>query len=197
MISPFDHPDVIAGQGTLGLEILDQRPDAGAIVVPLSGGGLAAGVAIAAKAQRPGIEVIGVSMERGSAMHASLAAGRIVGVREAPSLADALTGDIGAGNRFSFALCRRLLDRTLLVSESEIYRGMQTLYFEDDIICEAAAAVGVAALIARKLTDLQGPVVLVITGAHPDPAEHERMVRGGDARLGATVIKGQRYEETV
>ena len=196
-IHPFDDPQVIAGQGTLGLEILDEVPGAATIVLPLSGGGLAAGVALAAKALRPRIDVIGVSMEHGAAMHLSLTAGRIVSVHEAPSLADALTGDIGAENRFSFSLCRKLIDRTLVVREREIYRGMQGLYFEDGIVCEGAAAVGAAALIAGKLKGgFRSPAVLVITGAHPDPSEHGRVVHGGAVRLGSMLLEGQRYETT-
>ena len=192
-IHPFDDPLVIAGQGTVGLEILDERPDAATLVIPLSGGGLAGGVARAAKAVRPAVRVIGVSMENGAAMHASIAVGRVVAVHEVPSLADALTGEIGHGNRFSFALCRRLLDEVLLVSESEIYHAMQALFFEDGIACEGGAAVGVAALLSGRATGVKGPMVLVITGAHPDDGEHARILRGADVRLGSEVLPGRPY----
>src|SRR5690606_27505397 len=104
-ISPFDDPLVIAGQGTIGLELLEDRPDLAAILVPLSGGGLAAGVALAAKAIKPSIKVIGISMDRGAAMHDSVRAGRPVEVEEVPSLADSLGGGIGLDNRLSFPLC--------------------------------------------------------------------------------------------
>ena len=86
-IPPFDHPDVIARQGTIALELLEDRPDLAAIVVPLSGGGLISGIALAAKALKPGIRIIGVSMDRGAAMHDSLGAGKPVDVTEVASLA--------------------------------------------------------------------------------------------------------------
>ncbi len=192
-IHPFDDLRVIAGQGTVGLEILDQLPDVSGLVLPLSGGGLAAGVALAAKSARPEVAAVGVSMEQGAAMHESIEAGRIVEVEERSSLADALTGDIGLENRHSFELCRRWLDATRLVSEREIYRGMQCLYFEDGIVCEGGAAVGAAALLSGKLSGVSGPLVMVITGAHPDPSAHRRLVRGGDVRLGDTVLPGAPY----
>ena len=192
-IHPFDDPLVIAGQGTAGLEILDERPDAATLVIPLSGGGLAGGVALAAKAVQPAIRVIGVSMENGAAMHASISAGRIVEVNELPSLADALTGEIGHGNRFSFALCRRLLDDVLLVSEPEIYHAIQALSFEDGVSCEGGAAVGAAALLSGRATCARGPMVLIVTGTHPDPVEHARILRGAEVRLGAEFLPGQPY----
>ncbi len=122
-IPPFDHPAVVAGQGTLGLEIVADCPDVDTVLVPLSGGGLAAGVALAVKALRPDARVIGVTMENGAAMAASLRAGRPVEVAEIASLADSLGGGIGLGNRVTFALCRTLLDDVVLVSEGEIAAG--------------------------------------------------------------------------
>ncbi|MDK1483174.1 hydroxyectoine utilization dehydratase EutB, partial [Sinorhizobium sp. 6-117] len=105
MVPPFDHPAVVAGQGTLGLEIVEQMPDVATVLVPLSGGGLAAGVAAAVKARRPKARVIGLTMERGAAMKASVQAGRPVQVEEEPSLADSLGGGIGLDNRVTFAMC--------------------------------------------------------------------------------------------
>ena len=192
-IHPFDDLRVIAGQGTVGIEILEQCSDATTLVIPLSGGGLAGGAALAAKAIRPEIRVVGVSMERGAAMQESLAAGRIVEIEELPSLADALTGDIGLDNRYSFALCRRYLDEVVLVSEEEIYRGIQALHFEDGVAGEGGAAVGVAAILSRRVAGLRGPVVVVITGTHPDPAGHEHILQGADVVLGSTVVKGMPY----
>ena len=192
-IHPFDDPRVIAGQGTVGLEILEERPDTATLVIPLSGGGLAAGAALAAKSLQPETSVIGVSMENGAAMHASISAGRIVEVDEAPSLADALTGDIGFRNRYSFALCQRLLDDALLVSEREIYHGIQALFFEDGVACEGGAAVGAAAILSGKAKGMRGPVVLIVTGAHPDPSEHARILRGDDVRIGSSLLQGRPY----
>jgi threonine dehydratase len=193
-ISPFDDPAVIAGQGTIGLEMMEARPDLDAILVPLSGGGLAAGVAVAAKAINPGVRVIGITMDRGAAMHLSIAAGRPVEVEEVASLADSLGGGIGMENRLSFPLCRALLDDTLLVTEEEIYRAMQTLYYEDRIIAEGACVVGIAALQAGKLPPLGGPVATVVTGRNLDMEMFTRVVTGQDIRLGDYTVKGQPYD---
>ncbi len=150
-LHPFDHPDVIAGQGTIGLEILSARPDIETIVVPLSGGGLFAGIALAAKAIKPAIRMIGVSMDRGAAMIESLQAGKPVDVIELPTLADSLGGGIGLANRWTFELCKRLADQTVMLSEEEIYRGMRALFMEDRLVTEGGGSVGAAALVAGKL----------------------------------------------
>lgn len=175
LIPPFDHPDVIAGQGTLGLEILDQIPDAAAIAVPLSGGGLLAGVAAAAKALRPDIRIIGISMERGAAMAASLRAGHPVEVRELPTLADSLGGGIGMSNRHSFAMVRDLMDEVILLTEAEIAAGIRHLATEGHVV-EGAAAVGAGAVLAGKLR-ASGPLVLILSGANIDPAAHAAILR--------------------
>lgn len=192
-ISPFDDPHVIAGQGTIGLEMLEARPDLDTILVPLSGGGLAAGVAVAAKAVNPKVRVIGISMDRGAAMHASIAAGRPVEVEEVASLADSLGGGIGLENLLSFPLCRDHLDGTVLVSEEDIYRAMQVLFYEDRIVAEGACVVGIAALLAGKLPAPGGPVATIITGRNLDMAIFHRIMAGEDIVLGETVVKGQPY----
>ncbi len=192
-ISPFDDPAVIAGQGTIGLEMLEAVPDLSTILVPLSGGGLAAGIALAAKAINPGLKVIGITMDRGAAMHASLRAGRPVEVTEVPSLADSLGGGIGQDNALSFPMCRDLLDDTVLVTEEEIYRAMQRLYYEDRIVAEGACVVGIAALAAGKLPPLAGPVATVITGRNVDMGMFTKVVTGRDVVLGDLVIGGQPY----
>mgnify|MGYP002713012882 CR=1 FL=1 len=191
-IPPFDAPRVIAGQGTIGLELLEARPDLDTILVPLSGGGLAAGIAVAVKAMNPDVRVIGVSMDRGAAMHAALAAGHPVPVEEVASLADSLGGGLGADNRYSFALCRQFLDDTVLVGEDDIRDAMQALYYEDRMVAEGGAVVGVAALLTGKVT-ARGPVATVITGRNPDMAQFTRIVTGQDVRLGDLVVKGKTY----
>lgn len=192
-ISPFDDPQVIAGQGTIGLEMLQARPDLGAILVPLSGGGLAAGVAVAAKAINPDIKVIGISMDRGAAMHASIAAGHPVEVEEVASLADSLGGGIGLDNKLSFALCRDYLDDTVLVTEEEIYHAMQVLFYEDRIVAEGACVVGIAALLAGKLPILSGPIGTIITGRNLDMQMFLRIMAGEDIHLGDMRMKGAPY----
>lgn len=192
-ISPFDDPAVISGQGTIGLEMLEARPDLTTLLVPLSGGGLAAGVAVAAKAINPAIRIIGISMDRGAAMHASIKAGHPVEVEEVPSLADSLGGGIGLENRLSFPLCRDLLDDIVLVTEDQIYHAMQVLFYEDRIVAEGACVVGLAALLAGKLPDLQGPVGTVITGRNLDMAMFQRIMAGKDVQLGDMTVKGRPY----
>ena len=108
-ISPFDDRHVIAGQGTIGIELMEKRPDLETILVPLSGGGLAAGIALAAKTMKPSVQVIGISMDRGAAMHASIKAGTPVEVAEFNSLADSLGGGIGLDNQLSFSDVPRLI----------------------------------------------------------------------------------------
>jgi threonine dehydratase len=193
-ISPFDDPKVIAGQGTIGLEILEARPDLETLLVPLSGGGLAAGIAVAAKAIRPGIRVIGITMDRGAAMQASLLAGHPVEVDEVPSLADSLGGGIGMANRLTFPLCRDLLDDVVLVTEEEIYRAMQTLYYEERIVAEGACVVGIAAVQAGKADMAPGPVATVITGRNLDMALFTKVVTGQDVILGDYRIAGRAYD---
>ena len=192
-ISPFDDLRVIAGQGTIGLEMMEARPDLSTILVPLSGGGLAAGVALAAKAINPAVHVIGITMDRGAAMHASIAAGHPVEVEEVPSLADSLGGGIGLKNRLSFPICARLLDDTILVTEEEIYHAMQVLFYEDRIVAEGACVVGIAALLAGKLPSLSGPVATIITGRNLDMRMFHRIMAGEDIMLGAITVKGRRY----
>ena len=193
-ISPFDDPHVVAGQGTIGLELLEARPDLACILVPLSGGGLAGGIAAAAKAIKPEIRVIGISMDRGAAMAASLEAGRPVEVEEVASLADSLGGGVGLSNRLTFDLCRDLLDDVILLTEAEIYRGLQALYYEDRIVCEGACAVGAAAILAGKPRGLRGPVASIITGRNLDMGLHAAIMAGESVTLGELTVPGERWD---
>lgn len=192
-IPPFDDLAVIAGQGTIALEMLADRPDIRTLLVPLSGGGLAAGVAFAAKAIDPSIKVVGISMDQGAAMHESLKAGRPVAVTEVVSLADSLGGGIGVKNRHTFALCREYLDDVLLVTEEEIYDAMQALYYEERLVAEGACVVGIAALMAGKLPSPEGPTATIITGRNVDMAVFNDVVAGKDVQLGDRTIKGRSY----
>lgn len=174
-VPPFDDPAVIQGQGTLGLEIVTDRPDVRLVLVPLSGGGLASGVAAAIKGLLPRARIVGVSMERGAAMQASLRAGRPVDVREVETLADSLGGGIGLDNRFTFALCRDLLDDVVLVSEDEIADGIRHAYAVEGEVVEGAAAVGIAALLSGRVRPDQ-PTAIVVSGGNIDAALHRRIV---------------------
>jgi len=174
-ISPFDDPAVIAGQGTLGLEIMEDAPDLDTVVVPLSGGGLISGVALAVKTLNPGTRVVGVTMERGAAMVASLAAGHPVAVNEEATLADSLGGGIGLDNRHTFHMVRALVDDCVLVDEDEIAAGIRLAYEEEGEVIEGAAAVGIAALVAGKVK-ARGATAIVLSGKNIAADLHRRIV---------------------
>ncbi|MEX2536787.1 MAG: threonine/serine dehydratase [Trueperaceae bacterium] len=257
LVPPFDHPDIIAGQGTLGLEIAEQllemqvrssssngasaagsarergedtgrarrgdgssRPRAVAnkrgnkirgnkirgdkrglqVIVPLSGGGLIAGVALALKALDRSIRVVGVSMEQGCAMYQSQEAGCPVQVEERQSLADSLGGGIGAQNRHTFRMVRDLVDELVLVDEEQIARGVVHAYREERQVVEGAGAVGIAAMLAGVVGsgylpggkgdatgDSRGgstgssdfETVVLLSGGNIDTDVHQRLVREG------------------
>ena len=170
MIPPFDHPDVIAGQGTIGLELLEDLPDVDTVLVPLSGGGLIAGVALALKTAAPSVRVIGVSMDRGAAMVESLHAGRPVAVEEEESLADCLGGGIGLDNRLTFDMVRRLVDDTVLLSEAQIAQAMVHAFHQERLVVEGGGAVGIGALLAGEGGPLGERVAVVVSGRNVDMA---------------------------
>lgn len=178
MVPPFDNADVIAGQGTLGLEMMEVVPAVTTVLVQLSGGGLAAGVAAAVKGLSPSTRVIGVSMQRGAAMKASLDAGRPVPVEEVPTLADSLGGGIGLSNRFTFKMCRNLLDAVVLLTETEIAAGVRHAYAVEREIVEGAGAVGIAAILAGKVKP-EGETIVLLSGRNIDMDLHRRII-GGD-----------------
>ncbi len=167
MIHPYDDPVIIAGQGTIGLELLEEFPDLDTVVVPLSGGGLLGGIAFALKSADPGIHVVGVMMERGPAMVESLRAGRVVDIVEEPTLADALAGGIKP-NKYTFELIQKTVDETVLVSEQEIAAAMAFALERHHLVVEGSGAVGIAALRAGKIQHLGERVAVVISGANVD-----------------------------
>lgn len=179
MIPPFDHRKIIAGQGTLGLELLEQVPDLATVLVPLSGGGLISGVAAAIKGRRPDVRIVGISMERGAAMHACLKAGKPVQVEELATLADSLGGGIGLNNRLTFAMTRDLVDDVVLVSEAEIAAAIRHAYWQERQIIEGSGSVGIAALLARKV-ESAGPIVAILSGGNIDMNQHHRIISGED-----------------
>lgn len=180
VIPPFDNAAVVAGQGTIGLEVLGDMPELETVIVPLSGGGLAGGIAVAVKALKPEARVVGISMERGAAMHASVKAGRPVSVREEETLADSLGGGIGLANCVTFALCQQLLDEIMLVSEDEIAAGIRHAAREEGLTVEGAGAVGFAAILSGKI-NISGPTAIIVSGGNIDPALHKTITDGGAA----------------
>ena len=181
-IPPFDAKAVVAGQGTLGLEILEDCPDVQTVLIPLSGGVLAAGVAAAIKAQRPDVRVIGLSMAQGAAMAESLLAGHPVVVTEVASLADSLGGGIGLDNSVTFAMCRALLDDVILVSEDDIAKGMRHTFAVTGDKVEGAAAVGIGAMLSGKIKS-DGTIVALLTGANVDPDLHANVMAQSPAKV--------------
>jgi threonine dehydratase len=177
ILPPFDHADVIAGQGTLGLELIEHLPELETCIVPLSGGGLIAGIARAIKSANPHARVVGVTMAQGAAMYQSQKAGRPVEVEETASLADSLGGGIGQGNRYTFAMVRELVDELLLVEEDQIADAIHHAYWREQQIIEGGAAVGIAALRAG-LVERPGVTAVVLSGGNTDMAQHARLIRG-------------------
>lgn len=182
-IPPFDHPDVIAGQGTIGAEILDDLPEVRTVVVPLSGGGLIAGVALAVKAVAPGARVVGVSMESGAVMHASLRAGRVVAMPEGDTLADSLQGGLGKRNRHTYAMVRDLVDETVLVSERALADAMRHAFTHHRIILEGGGAAALAAVASGRVT-ASGPTVLIASGGNVAAEAFAGVLLGGRASGG-------------
>ena len=176
LVHPFDDPLVIAGQGTIGIEILEDWPEVGTVVAGLSGGGLISGIAVALKAASPRVRVVGVTMEHGAAMYESLRAGHPVEVEETLSLADSLGGGIGLDNRYTFDLVRALVDDHVLVTESEIARAMRHLYWNERVVAEGGGAVSVAAVLAGKIPNLAGNVVCVVSGGNVDMAAFTNII---------------------
>jgi threonine dehydratase len=171
MVHPFDDPLVIAGQGTIGLELLQDLPDLDTALVPLSGGGLIAGIALALKSANPDIRVIGVSMERAPVMVRSLAAGKPVQMPDEPTLADSLQGGIGLENQYTFRMVRELVDGVVLVSEAEIAAAMAFALHEHHLVVEGAGAVGIAALQGGKVRVRGEKVALILSGGNVDIAQ--------------------------
>ncbi len=183
IIPPFDDPRIIAGQGTIGLEITDDQPDTETVLIPLSGGGLAAGIAAAVKARHPHSRVIGISMSRGAAMDASFKAGKPINVEELETLADSLGGGIGLDNRWTFSMCRSLLDDVVLLDEEQIAAGIRHAATQEGEIIEGAAAVSIAALLSGKIKPT-GPTVIIVSGGNIDPEQHRAIMEDRYRRAG-------------
>lgn len=175
-VVPFDDPKIIAGQGTIALEILSKLPDTDVLMIQLSGGGLLAGIAMVAKSVHPKIHIVGLSLERSPAMLESLKAGRPVQVEEKSSIAESLLGGIGVDNQYTLPMIEKYVDDHLLISEAEIRAGMFYLFDVHRIIAEGAAALGVGAMLNNRL-DVRGKrVVAVITGGSIDAATYLQVI---------------------
>src|SRR3954465_8393565 len=166
-VHPFDDPDVVAGQGTLGFELLEDVPDLARIVVPVGGGGLASGVAIAVKSARPEVSVIGVEVETLAAVAASLRAGRLVTLEAALTIADGIA--VKCPGPLTLELLREWVDEVVTVPEDDVAEAMVLLMEKAKLVVEGAGAVGVAALLGGQVTVAsQGTTVVVLSGGNVD-----------------------------
>ncbi|MFG2265499.1 threonine ammonia-lyase [Streptomyces sp. NPDC048720] len=180
-IHPFDHPDVIAGQGTVGLEILEQCPEVRTIVVGIGGGGLAAGIAVAVKALRPEVRIVGVQAEGAAAYPPSLAAGRPVSVLNPTTMADGIK--VGRPGPVPFEIVGDLVDEVRTVSEDQLSAALLLCLERAKLVVEPAGASPVAALLAEPGA-FPGPVVAVLSGGNVDPVLLQRVLRHGMAAQG-------------
>ena len=180
LVPPFDDEAIIAGQGTIGLELLEQAPDADVIVVPLGGGGLLSGIAIAVKALRPAIRVIGVQAAGCAAWPPSLAAGRPLVIERGTTIADGIA--VQRPGELTFPLVRELVDDVVEVTEDEICRAVVVLLERSKLMVEGAGAAGLAALLAGKVEARQA--VCVLSGGNLDAGMLQVIVRFGLTRNG-------------
>jgi threonine dehydratase len=176
IVPAFDHPWIIAGQGTIGLELLEALPDLETVLVPLSGGGLLAGVTLALKAVKPDIHVVGISVEACPAMINSIRAGNPITVEESETLADCLLGGIGLDNQYTFPIIRDLVDELIIVGEQEIMDGMRYLYHQEGLALEGASAVTVGALLHERVKKVGRTTACVLTGKNIDPQRFAEVV---------------------
>ena len=167
-IAPYDDVNVISGQGTIGLEILEQCPDVDAIVVPVGGGGLISGIAFTVKTIKPDIRVYGVETETNPSMKTSLEAGSIVNIGETDSIADGIA--VGEPGQITFALCRKYLDGIVTVTEQEIGETIYQLMRKQKLIVEGAGVVALTAVLNDRLPVAGDNVVCVISGGNIDDA---------------------------
>ena len=176
LIHPFDHRDIIAGQGTVGLEILEQCPDVGTIVTAVGGGGLISGVAVAAKALRPGIRIIGVQAIGAASYPPSLAAGEPLTLARSATIADGIA--VMRPGVLNFAHVSKLVDDVVTVTDEDLSAALLVLLERHKMVVEPAGGAAVAALLTGKV-DLEPPVVAILSGGNIDPMLLLRVIEHG------------------
>ena len=181
LIHPFDHVDIVAGQGTAGLEILEQAPGLRTVLVPTGGGGLLAGIAIAVKALRPDVRVVGVQASGAAAYPASLAAGHPVPLAAMTTMADGIA--VGLPGQITFAAVRDHVDEILTVSEDSLSRAVLAVLERAKMLVEPAGAAAVAAVLDAP-TSFETPAVVVLSGGNIDPLLLGKVIRRGMAAGG-------------
>ncbi|MFC7360745.1 threonine ammonia-lyase [Nocardioides astragali] len=181
LIHPFDHVDIVAGQGTLGLEVLEQAPDVRTVLVPTGGGGLLAGVAIAIKTLRPDVRVVGVQAEGAAAFPGSLAAGEPVALESMTTMADGIA--VGCPGDITFDAVREHVDEIVTVSEESLSRALLALVERAKQVVEPAGAAAVAAMLDNP-RNFETPAVAVLSGGNIDPLLLSKVIRHGLAAAG-------------
>ncbi|HEX4281179.1 MAG TPA: threonine ammonia-lyase, partial [Solirubrobacteraceae bacterium] len=185
-IHPFNDPDVIAGQGSVGLELLAQVPDLSRVIVPVGGGGLISGIAIAVRSNRPEVEVIGVQVEACAPFPASLQAGVPVPVESVRTIADGIA--VKRPGELPLALIKRWVKEMVLVSEDEVSEAMVFLLERTKLVVEGAGAVGVAALLAGKLRPTAGTTAIVLSGGNVDAGLLAEVARRHETQQGRRLV---------
>ena len=186
-IHPFDDPAVVAGQGSVGLELLHQVPDLAAVVVPVGGGGLVSGIAIAVKSERPNVRVIGVQAQTCAPFPASLSAGEPVAVQSAVTIADGIAVKRPAG--LTLGLVSRWVDEIVLVSEDDVGEAMVFLLERTKLVVEGAGAVGVAALLEGNMgLPEEGTTIVVLSGGNVDAGLLGELVRRHETQAGRRLV---------
>ena len=190
-VHPFEDPDVIAGQGTLGLELLEQVPDLSRVIVPVGGGGLISGVAIALKSERPSIEVVGVQVASCAPVRGSLAAGKPVAVRSALTIADGIA--VKRPGALTLSLIERWVDDVVAVDEDEVAEAMVFLIERAKLVVEGAGAVGAAALLSGRLSGSPTPpdgttTVVILSGGNVDAGLLAEVARRHESQAGRRLV---------
>jgi threonine dehydratase len=180
-IHPFDHPDIVAGQGTAGLEILQQAPEAATVLVPTGGGGLIAGIAIAIKGLRPDVRVVGVQAEEAASFPESLRQGHPVALERMTTMADGIA--VACPGDVPFAAIQKYVDEVVTVSEDSMSRALVMLLERAKMVVEPSGAAGVAALMDTPKA-FATPVVAVLSGGNVDPLLLGKLIRHGLASGG-------------
>ena len=187
LVHPFDDPDVVAGQGTLGLELLEDVDDLARVIVPAGGGGLVSGVAVAVKSARPGVEVVGVQAEACAALPASLEAGAPVAVQAGLTIADGIA--VKRPGQLTLALTREWVDDVALVGEDEVAEAMVTLLEHAKLVVEGAGAVGAAALLSGRVAAApRGSTVVVLSGGNVDAGLLATVARRHETEAGRRLV---------
>ena len=182
LVHPFDHPQVIAGQGTIGLEILEDMPDVDTVIVPIGGGGLISGVAYAIKTLKPSVKVYGVQAEGAPSMVKSLESGHILRLSEVSTIADGIAVKEPGVNTFD--LCQKYVDEVVTVSEDEIAAAILALIEQQKLVAEGAGAVSVAAAMFNKIPVEGKKVVCVVSGGNIDVNFLNRVITRGLTKSG-------------